>query len=215
MLKGIIGRKVGMTQIFSEEGERIGVTVVEAGPCKVTQKKTEEKDGYSALQLGFREKKKQRVNKALQEHFQKSGGTVYYHLQEFRVREIDQYEVGQDISVGIFKVGELVNVSGKSKGKGFAGMIKRHHARGGAASHGSMFHRAPGSIGASSFPSRVFKGKKLPGHMGNRRVTLRNLQIVGIDEAKNILVLKGAIPGANNGILTINGDSRQSDGAVA
>ncbi len=204
MLKGIIGRKVGMTQIFSEEGKRIGVTVVEAGPCKVIQKKTEEKDSYCALQLGFLEKKTQRVNKPLQEHFQKSGGTAYYHLQEFRVQEVDQYEVGQGISVGIFKVGERVSVSGKSKGKGFAGVVKRYHHKGGAASHGSMFHRAPGSIGCgSSFPSRVFKGKKMPGHMGNKRVTIKNRQIIGIDEANNLLLLKGAVPGARNSILTI------------
>jgi large subunit ribosomal protein L3 len=204
MLKGIIGKKVGMTQIFSEEGKRIGVTVIEAGPCKVIQKKTEAKDGYCALQLGFREKKMERVNRPLQKHFRKSGEAAYYHLREFRVEETDQYEVGQGISVGIFKLGEWVDVSGNSKGKGFAGMIKRHHSKGGAASHGSMFHRAPGSIGAgSSFPSRVFKGKKLPGHMGNRRVTLKHLQIVGIDDANNLLLLKGAVPGARGSILTI------------
>lgn len=205
MQKGIIGRKVGMTQIFSEEGKRIGVTVVEAGPCKVIQKKTEEKDSYCALQLGFLEKKTQRVNKPLQKHFEKSGGTAYYHLREFRVQEVDQYEVGQGVSVGIFKVGERVSVSGKSKGKGFAGVIKRYHFKGGAASHGSMFHRAPGSIGASAFPSRVFKGKKMPGHMGNKRVTIKNRQVVGIDEANNLLLLKGTVPGARNSILIIKG----------
>lgn len=194
-----------MTQIFSEEGKRIGVTVVEAGPCKVIQKKTEEKDGYCALQLGFLEKKKERVNKPLQGHFHRSGEITYYHLQEFRVPEVDQYEVGQGVSVGIFKVGEQVSVSGKSKGKGFAGVVKRYRFKGGAASHGSMFHRAPGSIGAAAFPSRVFKGKRLPGQMGNRKVTLKSLQIVGIDEANNLLLLKGAVPGARGSILTIKG----------
>jgi len=203
MVLGLIGKKIGMTQIFSKDGETIPVTVIKAGPCTVIQKKSKDKDGYNALQLGFEEKKWSRVNKPLQGHFKKAGQRAFYHLKEFKVDNIDKYQLGQEITLEIFKVGGKVKVTGKSKGRGFAGVIKRWGFSGGPASHGSMFHRAPGSIGSSAFPSRVFKGKKLPGHYGNKTVTVRNLEIVDIKPEDNLLLLKGAVPGARNSIVII------------
>jgi len=204
MVEGLIGRKLGMTQIFDEEGNVVPVTVIQAGPCTVVQKKTEEKDGYTAVQLGFEEEKKlKKVTKPLEGHFQKSGLPPFKVLREFKIDESAEIKEGDQFSVDIFQPGEKVDVVGTSKGKGFAGVVKRWGFRGGKASHGSMFHRAPGSIGASAFPSRVFKGKKLPGHMGHRRVTVKNLTVVRADKERNLLLVKGAVPGANGGLLLI------------
>lgn len=204
MVKGLIGRKVGMTQIFDEEGNVVPVTVIQAGPCTVVQKKTKEKDGYIAVQLGFEEEKKlKKVTKPLEGHFQKSGLPPFKVLREFKFDESTEIKEGDQFSVDIFRPGEKVDVIGTSKGKGFAGVVKRWGFRGGKASHGSMFHRAPGSIGASAFPSRVFKGKKLPGHMGHRRVTVKNLTVVRADKERNLLLVKGAVPGAKGGLLLI------------
>jgi len=204
MVEGLIGRKLGMTQIFDEEGNVVPVTVIQAGPCTVVQKKTKEKDGYTAVQLGFEEEKKlKKVTKPLEGHFQKSGLPPFKVLREFKFDETAEIKEGDQFSVDIFQPGEKVDVVGTSKGKGFAGVVKRWGFRGGKASHGSMFHRAPGSIGASAFPSRVFKGKKLPGHMGHRRVTVKNLTVVRADKERNLLLVKGAVPGANGGLLLI------------
>ncbi len=204
MVRGMLGKKIGMTQIFSEEGEVIPVTVIKAGPCRVVQKKTEERDGYNALQLGFEEKKESRVNRPLLGHFRKHNSPPYYHLREFEVDDIDAYQEGQEIKVGdVFKVGDLVDVTGITKGRGFAGVMKKHNFSGGPDSHGSMFNRAPGSIGAATFPARVFKGHGLPGHYGAERVTVQRLKVVRIDPEEGIIMVKGAVPGARNGVLEI------------
>lgn len=203
-MKGIIGRKLGMTQIYNESGELIPVTVVEAGPAYVVQKKTVEKDGYTALQLGFNIKKIDRVNKPLQGHFKKAGEKVFYFLKEVKFDDISQYEMGQEIKVAdIFSEGEIVDVTGISKGKGFQGVMKRHNFKGGRATHGSMFHRAPGSAGSSAYPSRVWKGKRYPGHMGSEQVTIQNLKIEKIFPEKNLMLIKGAIPGSVNSYVVI------------
>lgn len=201
---GILGKKVGMTRVYSELGQAIPVTVVEAGPCKVLQVKTIKNDGYSAIQVGFDEKKVQRVNKPAAGHFRKSNSEGFYHLREFRIADESQYEVGQEVSVTeLFKVGDVVDVQGTSKGMGFQGVVKRYGFKGGRATHGSMFHRAPGSIGCSAWPSRVIKGKKMPGRMGNQTVLKKNVIVVDIREDENIVLLKGAVPGAKNGLLKI------------
>ncbi|MCX7914006.1 MAG: 50S ribosomal protein L3 [Thermodesulfovibrionales bacterium] len=204
-MKGILGRKLGMTQIFMENGKIVPVTVVEAGPCRVVQVKTLEKDGYNAVKLGFIEEKKAfRVSKPIQGIFKKVGLPVYKVLKEF---PMTGFKTGDFIKVNIFTKGEIVNVTGMSIGKGFQGVMKRHKFKGGPGSHGSMFNRAPGSIGASSFPSRVWKGKRMAGHMGNRQVTERNLTIVDVREDLNLLLIKGAVPGAKNSIVKIWKDS--------
>lgn len=204
MVEGLIGKKIGMTQTFDDEGNVVPATVIQAGPCAVIQKKRKDKDGYAAVQLGFIEDKpKRRPSKPLAGHFQKSGLAPTRLLREFRINEIREVKEGDQFSVEIFKVGEQVDVTGTSKGKGFAGVVKRWGFKGGKASHGSMFHRAPGSIGASAFPSRVIKGKKLPGHMGQERVTVKNLTVVDTDKDTNLLVVKGAVPGANGGYVLI------------
>lgn len=202
MNKGLIGRKLGMTQVFSLDGA-VPVTAIEAGPCTVIQKKDKEKDGYEALQLGFGRKKAKNVTKPLQGHFKKADRGVFQVLREFRLDSVEEYEVGKELTVDLFEVGEFVDIVGVSKGRGFAGGVKRHGFGGGRMTHGSMFHRAPGSIGASADPSRVMKGKKLPGHMGNRRVTVQNVQVFGVRPEKNLLLIKGAVPGSANGILLI------------
>ena len=202
MNKGLIGRKLGMTQVFSIDGA-IPVTAIEAGPCTVIQKKNKEKDGYDALQLGFGRKKAKNVTKPLQGHFKKADRGLFSVLREFRVESTDDYEVGNELKVDMFEVGDYVDVIGISKGRGFAGTVKRHGFGGGRKTHGSMFHRAPGSIGASADPSRVFKGKKLPGQMGNKRITVQNLQICSVRPEKNLLLIRGAIPGCTNGIVLI------------
>ena len=204
MVEGLIGRKVGMTQTFDDAGNAIPVTVIKAGPCTVVQKKTEEKEGYSVLQLSFIEEKgKKRPPKPLVGHYTKSGIPPAKMLREFRFRTQAEVKEGDQFFVDIFQVGERVRVVGTSKGKGFAGVIKRWGFHGGKASHGSMFHRKPGSIGASAFPSRVVKGKKLPGQMGDQRVTVKNLIVVEADRDNNLLVVKGAVPGARGGYVLI------------
>nr|WP_329955644.1 50S ribosomal protein L3 [Desulfomarina profundi] len=201
---GILGKKIGMTRIYSELGQATPVTVVEAGPCKVLQVKSEDTDGYNAIQVGFSEKKASRVNKAVAGHLKKSGSEGFYFIREFRVSDPEKYEVGQDITLdAVFKVGDLVDVQGTSKGKGFQGVIKRHGFAGGGAGHGSKFHRAPGSIGMSAYPGRVVKGKKMPGRMGNDTVLKKNVIIVDIRSDDNVVLLKGPLPGAKNGLLKI------------
>lgn len=199
--KGILGRKIGMTQIFGPDGAVVPVTVLEAGPCTLVQVKRQEKDGYQAIQLGFLPKKARRVNKPLSGHFAKHGVEPARHLREIRLKELGQEKPGDLLTAQIFAPGEKVDVTGISKGRGFTGGVKRHGWKGGGATHGSMFHRAPGSIGASSDPSRVFKGKTLPGHMGCEKVTAQNLEVVEV--RGNYLLVKGAVPGAPNGLVTI------------
>jgi len=204
MVEGIIGRKVGMTQVFDEEGNIIPVTIIKAGPCTVIQKKTKEKDGYEALQLGLvEEKPKKHPRKPEQGHFKKSGSPVLKVLKEVKYRGPLEIKEGDQLLVDVFEVGEKVQVVGISKGKGFQGVVKRHGFAGGDAAHGSMFHRAPGSIGASSFPSRVMKGMRMGGRMGGDQVSVKNLKVVQVDKENNLLVVKGAVPGANGGILLI------------
>jgi large subunit ribosomal protein L3 len=205
-VQGIIGKKVGMTQVYAPDGRAIPVTVLQAGPCVVVQRKAKAKDGYSAVQLGLVESRKvKRVTRPMQGHFAKTGGGLppCKVLRELRVEDGDEVKVGDKISVELFAPGDTVDVSGTSKGKGFQGVVKRHHFRGGAATHGSMFHRAPGSIGASAFPSRVLKGMRAAGHMGSDSVTAKNLEVVRVDAANNVLVVKGAVPGASGGYVMI------------
>jgi large subunit ribosomal protein L3 len=210
MVNGILGIKIGMTQIFQENGTVVPVTVIKAGPCVVTQHKTKAKDGYNAIQVGLVEAKAPRkVTKPLRGHFEKTakGTPPTRLLREFRVENVADFPIGSLILANIFSPNELVNITWKSKGRGFAGFVKRHGFGGGRATHGSMFHRAPGSIGASSFPSRVFKGSRMAGHMGNRNCTVKNLRIVKVDEKEGIILVRGAVPGANGTYLTIKKSS--------
>jgi large subunit ribosomal protein L3 len=217
MLKGIIGKKLGMTQVFGEGGNVVPITVIEAGPCAIVQIKTREKEGYNALQLGFTNKKPHRVNRPLTGHFHKSGTGPYYVLKEFSVDEIGEYTVGQEITLENFKVGDFVDVIGTSKGRGFAGVIKRHGFRGFPGSHGTHeYFRHGGSVGSSAFPSRTFKGLKMPGHFGNSRVTVQNLTIADIKPEQNLLLIKGAVPGATNSIVIIReAKKRQAQNATS
>ncbi len=210
MEKGLIGRKLGMTQVFSEEGAAIPVTVIEAGPCVVIQKKTRETDGYDAVQLGFGRKKQKKITKPLQGHFRQADKGFFRILREFRIDNPEEYDVGSELNADIFAVGDYVDIVGTSKGKGFAGGMKRHGFKGGRATHGSMFHRAPGSIGASADPSRVLKGKKLPGHMGDHRVTVQNLVVFGVRSERNLILVKGSIPGSMNGFVMIKNAVKKS-----
>lgn len=204
MQKGIIGKKIGMTQIFDEAGKVIPVTVVEAGPCVVVQKKTTENDGYEAVQLGFGDIRAKRVNKPLQGHFKKADVAFKRTLKEFRLDDISGLNVGDIVKADTFAEGDIVDVSGTSKGKGFAGTIKRHNNSRIKETHGSgPVHRHAGSMGACSSPSRIFKGKGMPGHMGAEKVTVQNLEIVKIDAENNLIAIKGAIPGPKNGTVTI------------
>lgn len=203
MKKGLIGKKLGITQIFSGDDAAVPVTVIKAGPCVIIQKKTEEIDGYNAIQLGFERAKQKNVTKPRQGHLRKADKGLFRVLREFKMVSPDDYEVGQELNADIFQEGDYVDVVGMSKGRGFAGVIKRHGFKGGNATHGSMFHRAPGSIGASAYPSKVFKGKKLPGHMGNRRTTVQNLMIVGVKPDKNLILVKGSVPGSRNSIVLV------------
>jgi large subunit ribosomal protein L3 len=201
---GILGKKIGMTRMYSETGSVIGVTVVETGPCYVLQKKTAGKEGYNAIQVGFGAKKESRENKPNAGHFKSAGQGCFYHVKEFRVDDPDQYELGQKIAVSdLFKIGDVVDVTGTSKGKGFQGVMKRHGFSGGPGGHGSNFHRAPGSIGMCAWPARVVKGKKLPGRMGGNVVTKKNVIIVDIREDDNVMVVKGPLPGAKTGVVQI------------
>jgi large subunit ribosomal protein L3 len=199
MIQGMIGRKIGMTQLFRDDGEVV-VTAIEAGPCFVTQVKTEANDGYYAVQLGFGDAK--RINSPQKGHLKGAGQLRY--LREFDVDDISSVQVGQKIDVDMFKPGDLIDVTGVSKGKGFAGVVKRHHFAGGPKTHGqSDRHRAPGSIGATTSPGRVLKGTRMAGHMGNRRVTVRNLKVLDVDSARHLLLVKGAVPGSKKGLLLI------------
>lgn len=202
MLKALIGRKIGMTQIFEEDGTNIPVTVIEAGPCFVVQKRTMETDGYKAVQLGFGEKRERLFNKPLKGHFTKAKVKPLRYLKEFKLENADDIEVGQEIKVDVFNPGDKIDVTGISKGKGFAGGIKRHGFHRGPMSHGSKYHRGSGSLGAME-PARVFKGRKLPGHMGSEKVTVQNLEIIKVDPEKNILAVKGAVPGIRGSVLYI------------
>lgn len=202
MSKMILGRKLGMTQIFSPDGKIIPVTAIEAGPCVVAQIKEETKDGYNAVQMGFGAIKSKNTTKAMKGHFSKAGATPLRFLREMRVESLDNYQPGQQIDVSVFEAGEIVDVSGISKGKGFAGTIKRWNFSRGPMAHGSKNHRRPASSGAKG-PARTFKGKKSPGHMGGERVTVQNLEVVRVDAEKNLLLVKGAVPGPKKGLVLV------------
>ena len=203
MKKAIIGKKIGMTQIFDETGKVIPVTVIEAGPCVVAQVKTVETDGYDAIQLGFGDVKENKVIKPIKGHFAKASITPKKHLREFRVDSIESYKVGDEVKADTFAQGDKIDVQGTSKGKGFQGVIKRHGQSRGPMGHGSMYHRRPGSMGPTSTPGRVFKGKKLPGHMGVQTITIQNLDVVRVDMDKNVILVKGSVPGVKGAILKI------------
>ena len=203
MKKGIIGKKIGMTQIFDEKGNVVPVTVIEATPNVVAQVKTVETDGYNSIQLGYGEVKDKHINKPEKGHFTKAGLAAKKHLREFRVEDVENYKVGDEVKADIFEAGEKIDVQGTTKGKGFQGVIKRHGQHRGPMGHGSMYHRRPGSMGSTSTPGRVFKGKKLPGHMGRVTVTIQNLDVVRVDMDKNFILVKGSVPGAKGAILKI------------
>ena len=203
MNKVIIGKKIGMTQIFDEKGKVIPVTAIEAGPCVVAQVKNVETDGYEAIQLGFGEVKESKVNRPIKGHFAKLKLTPKKHLREFRADSVEGVKVGDELKADTFAAGDKVDIQGISKGKGFQGVIKRHGQSRGPMGHGSMYHRRPGSMGPTSTPGRVFKGKKLPGHMGRNTITIQNLEVVKVDLDKNVILVKGSVPGANGSILKI------------
>jgi large subunit ribosomal protein L3 len=205
MAIGLLGRKVGMTQVFDPRGKAVPVTILQVGPCPVVQRKTAERDGYEAIQIGFEtQPKKQRVTKPLQGHFAKAQVPLQRHLREIRLRGGEgEFTVGQILTVTLFAAGERVRVSGITKGRGFQGGVKRWKYKGGPKTHGSMFHRAPGSIGASSYPSRVFRGHHMPGHMGTDKMTVRGLRVVAVDPENNVLLVLGAVPGPSGGVVTI------------
>ncbi len=209
MLRGYLGKKIGMSRIFREDGRVVPVTMIQAGPCSVTQIKTSESDGYEAVQLGFDPAKK--LNKPESGHLK--GGPAVRHLREVKADDVGEFELGQQISVDIFEPGELVDVIGKSKGRGFAGVMKRHGFGGGPRTHGQSDRaRAPGSIGGGTTPGRVFKGLKMAGHMGNSRVTVKNLEVIQVDPERNLLLLKGGVPGAPNGLLMIRRTGKRASG---
>ncbi|MBU5438644.1 50S ribosomal protein L3 [Tissierella sp. MSJ-40] len=202
-MKNMIGKKVGMTQIFQEDGSVVPVTVVEAGPLVVVQKKTVESDGYNSIQVGFVNIKEHKINKPLKGHFDKANVEYKKYLKEFSVENPDEFQIGQEIKVDVFAQGDMIDVTGTSKGKGTQGVIKRHGFGRGRETHGSKFHRAPGGMSAGTYPGRVFKGHKMAGRMGNERVTVQNLQVVRVDVEKNLILIKGAIPGPKGGLVTI------------
>jgi large subunit ribosomal protein L3 len=203
MLMKLIGKKLGMIRYFLDGGESVPATLVKAGPCVVTQKKTLEKDGYKAIQVGFEVQKEKRVNKPLRGHFKAAGDRFFVHLREIRVDDVDAFEVGQEIKADVFEIGELVHVTGRSKGRGFTGVIKRWGFSGGKDTHGSRSHRVPGSIGSSATPGRVFKGKKLPGRMGYQKTTVKNLKILDVRPEMDVIALQGSVPGSRNSIVEI------------
>ena len=203
MVTKLIGKKLGMMNQFLDENRSYPVTIVKVGPCVVIQKKTLEKDGYNAIQVGFEEQKENRVNKPLRGHFKAAGNRHFKHLREIRVDDVDDFDLGQEIKADIFNIGDLVHVSGKSKGRGFSGVIKRWGFSGGKDTHGCRSHRVPGSIGMSATPARVVKGKKLPGRMGYQKTTVKNLKILDVRPEMDIIAIKGAIPGSRNGIVEI------------
>jgi large subunit ribosomal protein L3 len=200
---GLIGRKIGMTQLFDEKGDVVPVTVIEAGPCTVTEIRTSERDGYTALQLGFGTNKEKRFTKPYLGQFTKRNLPPSRHLREFRIADISAYALGQTLNASVFEKGEHVDVEGNTKGRGFAGIIKRHGFKGGHASHGPTMGREPGSIGSSAYPSRVIKGKRLPGRMGGKPLTSKNLMVAGVDAEQNVVLVRGAIPGPTNGLVFI------------
>ena len=203
MKKAILGKKIGMTQFFRADGTMIPVTVIEAGPCPVVQKKTVANEGYDSVQLGFAELRDKLANKPRKGHFAKANLKAMRYLREFRLEDAASYEVGQVLKADVFAEGDKVDVTGTSKGHGFAGVVKRHGQGRGRMTHGSHFHRAPGSMSACSDPSRVFKTKNLPGHMGSEHVTVQNLEVVRVDAERNLLLVKGAVPGAKGGLVTV------------
>lgn len=204
MVRMLIGKKLGMTRYFLEEGRSVPVTLVKMGPCVVVQKKTAEKDGYEAIQVGFDvQEKEHRLSKPLRGHLKKAGDKLYRHLRELRVEKADEFEIGQEIKADIFSIGETVSVSGKTKGRGFEGVVKRWGFSGGKDTHGTRSHRVPGSIGSNTDPGRVFKGKRMPGRMGFQRRTIKNLLIVDVRPEMDVIAVKGAIPGSRNGILEV------------
>lgn len=203
MNKGLIGRKIGMTQIFDESGKVIPVTVIEAGPCVVAQVKTIETDGYQAIQLGFGDIKEKKLTKPVKGHFTKVNVTPKKHLREFRLDSVEGLTVGQELKADVFAAGDKLDIQGTSKGKGFQGVIKRHGQHRGPMGHGSMYHRRPGSMGPTSTPGRVFKGKKLPGHMGSQTISIQNLEVIRVDLDKNVILVKGSVPGAKGAILKL------------
>jgi large subunit ribosomal protein L3 len=201
---GILGRKVGMTQVFDSQGIVVPVTVIEAGPCSVFAIRTPEQNGYSAVLLGFEAVKPHKLSKPQKGFFDRTGVAPQKKLQEFRMSTTEGYEVGQEIKVDVFAPGEVINISGVSKGKGFAGVVKRYHFQGAQQSHGtSVVHRRPGSSGSISYPGRVFPGKTMPGHMGSEKVTIKNLVVVAVDVENNLILVKGAVPGARNSLVTL------------
>jgi large subunit ribosomal protein L3 len=200
---GIIGRKVGMTQVFDEKGDAVPATLIEAGPCPIVQVKTKEKDGYTALQLGFGDKREKNLTKPVIGQFKKAGVQARAMLKEFTIDDVGEYKAGQEIKVDMFEIGKKVDVIATSIGRGFQGTTKRHGFTGGKATHGVTTHRQPGSIGCSAYPSRVIKGKRLPGRMGGKRVTIKNLQVVAVDAEQSLLVVRGAIPGPVRGFVLV------------
>jgi large subunit ribosomal protein L3 len=202
-MMGLIGKKIGMTQLFDEKGDIVPVTVIEAGPCTVTEIRTSERDGYTALQLGFGTNKEKRFTKPYLGQFSKRNLPPSRHLREFRIPDVSAYTLGQTLNASVFEKGERVDVEGNTKGRGFAGIIKRHGFKGGHASHGPTMGREPGSIGSSAYPSRVIKGKRLPGRMGGKPLTSKNLMVAGVDVEQNVLLVRGAIPGPTNGLVFI------------
>lgn len=203
MCKGLIGKKLGMTSLFTPEGKRIPVTVIQAGPCVVTQIKTVAADGYNALQLGFGAKKAKRVNKPLSGHMKKAGENLFSVMREVAVDNPEDFDLGQEITVDLFQIGEKVDVTGTTKGRGFSGVIKRHGFARGRETHGSHSHRIPGSIGCSAWPAKVIRGKKMPGQYGSERKTIRNLEVVDIRPDNNLILIKGAVPGSKSSLLTV------------
>lgn len=202
-MKSILGKKAGMTQVFTEDGIVVPVTVIEVGPMKVVQKKSVEKDGYNAIQVGYGDVKEKKVNKPLKGHFGKANVEVKRFLREVKVDNIDDYEIGQEIKADIFAAGDRVDAVGISKGKGYQGVIKKYNQHRGPMAHGSKYHRGIGSMGGSATPSRILKGKKLPSQMGNERVTVQNLEVIRVDAEKNFMLVKGAVPGPKGGLITI------------
>ncbi len=204
MVNGLLGKKLGMTRVFTEDGRWIEVTVVEAGPCTVVQRKTSDNDGYEAVQLGFGAIRESHCNKPRLGHFKTKGLEPKRKIREFRVPKDSALKTGDEIKADIFNVGDRVDVSGTSKGKGFQGVQKRHGMQGGPGTHGSMFHRAIGSVGSNTDPGKIFKNKRMPGHMGDVRITVQNLEVVSVDSEKNLLLIRGAVPGATGGVIQVS-----------
>lgn len=207
-MNGLLGKKIGMTQVFCKDGSCLPITVILVGPCVVVQKKSIKTDGYNAIQIGFGELDFKKLNRALKGHFQKKKSKAYSWLKEFKVNEVDDYNLGQVLTASSFREGDMVNVTGVSKGKGFQGVIKRHHKAGGPKSHGSRFHRSTGSIGQRTYPGKVFKNMKLPGHMGDDQVTVKNLKIVEVRPEENLIFIHGAVPGGVNAKIIIRNLSK-------